>query len=186
MRLGRLYVFTVPVLGVLFNAVMALAGSNISLLASNFDRTEVSTSGDITKPLSIYDNTVMVPASNNVLLISISGGAEVSASTTDLYLNCQVDGTTCASSAAASNIAPPGWTGLDNAVSKDSSLSYTWCTPLKKNGKGKSGLTHEVTLSMASSDGTSTVAIEAMHVSIEAVMVKDTSNACTAAGFPTM
>ncbi len=190
MKRNRLCAFVVAAFGVIFGCGMAFAGANISLLASNFSRTEQYTTNDTTAPLTIYDNIVKVPASNNVLLVTISGGSDVNGAlgATSLLLNCQVDGADCASASGSSTAAPAGWTNLNISQSgldsEDSSVSYTWCTPISRLGRGKSGLQHEVTLNMASSNNSDYVNLEAIHVSIEAAKVQDGSNACSGAGFP--
>jgi hypothetical protein len=190
MKLAKLSILTtLSALGLFLSPPFALAGGNTSRLAENFSRSEISTTGDITAPLIFYDNTVSVPASNNVLLVSISASSDLSAASgapyTALLLNCQVDGTACASASGASQEAPDGWTNLNNYPGTESSVNYTWCTPVgrKDAAKGNAKLEHEVTLSMASSDGTDAVSLEALHVSIDAVKVKDSSNTCTGIGF---
>lgn len=191
MKRSAAYAVTGAIVGLLFTAGIAIAGSNISLVASSFELSEYGTSRDISNPLMFYDNVVTVPASNNVLLISISGGSDVGGpvNATSLFLNCQVDGTNCASSSGSSTAAPAGWTDLNVSqsgnASRDSSVAYTWCTTIGKNrgAKGKAQLQHEVTLSLASRDGLHVVNLEAIHVSIEAAKVKDAANACSGTGF---
>jgi hypothetical protein len=186
MKRTAAYALTATIAGLLFTAATALAGSNVSLLASNFDRAGFDTTTATTAaPLMIYDNTVKVPASNNVLLISISAD---SGTTQGPLLNCQVDGANCASSAGATTAAPDGWISADDDGGDDLvNLNYTWCMPISRAGKGKSGLTHEVTLAMAVDNFASSnteAGLEGIHVSIEAAKVKDKTNACTGAGFP--
>lgn len=185
MKRNAVYALTATIAGLLFTAATAIAGGNVSLLASSFNSTGYSTTTATTaSPLLVYDNVVKVPASNNVLLISIS------ADSGDDYgplLNCQVDGVNCASAGGTKYSAPDGWISANDDGGDDRvNLNYTWCTPVSRLGKGKAGLMHEVTLNMApdnfASSRTSTT-IEGVHVSIEAAKVKGNANACTGAGF---
>lgn len=184
MKRNAVYALTATIAGLLFTAATALAGSNVSLLASNFNSTGFNTTtATTTEPLLIYDNTVKVPASNNVLLISISAD---SGSYKGPLLNCQVDGANCASSAGDKYSAPDGWiSAADDGTDDLVNLNYTWCTPIRRKGKGNSGLKHDVTLSMAIYGSNSNAGLEGIHVSVEGAKVKPNTNGCTGAGFVT-
>jgi hypothetical protein len=187
MKRKAAYALTATIAGLVFSAATALAGSNVSLLASSFNSAGYSTTTATTAaPLLIYDNTVKVPASNNVLLISISAD---SGDFSGPLLNCQVDGVNCASAGGTKYSAPDGWISADDDGGDDLvNLNYTWCTPISRSGKGKSGLMHEVTLNMAPDDFASTktsTALEGIHVSIEAAKITGGANACTGSGFVT-
>jgi hypothetical protein len=157
---------------------------NIQRFAANFlmfDGGEVdATASDKTSttPVLFYNKTVTVPASVNVLYISVFGTTDTHSGAAEL-LNCQVDGVDCNNTGnTSSNGSPAGWVTVAHADADlhDVAASYQWCTPIKKNS-GKNGLAHAVTLKMAS-DGAGEVFMEQIHVFVDGSKVKDATAAC--------
>jgi hypothetical protein len=163
---------------------------NIQRFAANFlmfDGNEVdATAADTTSttPILFYNKTVTVPASVNVLYISIFGTTDTHSGAAEL-LNCQVDGVDCNNTGkASSNGSPAGWVRVAHADADlhDVAASYQWCTPIKKKS-GKNGLAHAVTLKMAS-NGAGEVFMEQIHVFVDGSKVKDPTLACQDADAP--
>lgn len=156
---------------------------NIQRFAANFlmfDGGEVDApiTNTTSNPILFYDKTVTVPASINVLYVTIFGTTDTHNGGREL-INCQVDGTDCNNTGnKSSNDSPAGWVTIAHADADlhDNAASYGWCAVLpKKKGKNAS---REVTLRMAS-DGTGEVFMEQIHVFVDGSKVKDPTGACT-------
>ena len=168
---------------VLLAMAPAARAQNIQRFAANFlmfDGNEVDAlaTNTTSNPLLFYDKTVTVPASVNVLYVTIFGTTDTHGGAKEL-INCQVDGTDCNNTGNSSgNGSPAGWVTIAhaNADLHDNAASYSWCVALpKKKGKNSS---REVTLRLASS-GADEVFMEQIHVFVDGSKVKDPSGACT-------
>jgi hypothetical protein len=157
---------------------------NVQRFAANylmFDGSEVdaTTSNTTGNPILFYDKTVKVPASSNVLYVSVYGTTDTHSGGAEL-INCQVDGTDCNNTGkSSSNGSPAGWVKLANASADlhDNAASYSWCAVLPKK-TGKNSQNREVTLRLAS-DGVGEVFMEQIHIFVDGSKVKDATNACT-------
>lgn len=132
--------------------------------------------------LNIYTNSIKVPANINTLFITITGAGDTQGNpSTKLLLGCEVDGNPCTSTNFATNASPADWANVlvdgSNTDSEDHSFSFTWCTPIKKNS-GAGGLSHSVSINMASSDATNGVFVERAIVLIDGAKVKSGVDAC--------
>lgn len=163
--------------------VSSARAQNIERFAANFlmfDGGEVAatTSNTVGNPILFYDKTVTVPASVNVLYVTIFGTTDTHDSAREL-INCQVDGVDCNNTGKkSSNGSPAGWVTIAHADADlhDNAASYEWCTPVKSKG-GKNALNHEVTLRLAS-NGDGEVFMEQIHVFVDGSKVKDSTLAC--------
>ena len=151
----------------------------------NFDGTESFTTlappGD-----SIYTKTITADKGENILYITISATGDTHFGAAS-WFNCQVDSVNCNNGTGGADGAPAGWIALNKlpaatAITNcgvtgdggggtgdchDNSITYQWCAVLPPASVATGG-PHTVNLRMASSDGTSTVFIEAAHFYIDA------------------
>lgn len=157
---------------------------NLQRFSANFlmfdgGEVDANTSATTSSPILFYDKTVKVPASVNVLYVTIFGTTDTHSGGAEL-INCQVDGTDCNNTGnSSSNGSPAGWVKIAKAGADlhDNAASYGWCAVLpKKTGKGS--LSREVTLRLAS-DGVGEVFMEQIHVFVDGSKVKDPTSACT-------
>lgn len=182
-RVKRVWQSVIGVLGLLL-LVSSAKAQNIQRFSANFlkfDGGEVdATALNLTSnPVLFYDKTVKVPASVNVLYVTVFGTTDTHGGAREL-INCQVDGTDCNNTGNSSNNgSPAGWVTIANAGADlhDNAASYGWCAVLPKK-KGKDALNREVTLRLAS-DGKDEVFMEQIHVFVDGSKVKDPSSACT-------
>src|SRR5690242_18542506 len=151
---------------------------NLQRFAANFlmfdgGEVDATTANTTANPILFYDKTVKVPASINVLYVSIFGTTDTHDGGREL-INCQVDGTDCNNTGVnSSNGSPAGWVTVAHASADlhDNAASYSWCAVLpKKTGSNKGS--REVTLRIAS-DGTGEVFMEQIHVFVDGSKVKD-------------
>lgn len=186
-RRHRLAILTV--LGLLMAATFAqppaARAQAVTRFSAKFQNShELATSvGPGAGGLNIYGNSVSVPANINTLFITITGAGDTQGNpSTQLLLGCAVDGTPCVSTNFATNASPANWANVlvdgSNTDSEDHSFSYTWCVPIKKHNP-PNPLEHEVSINMASSDGTNGVFIERTLVTIDGSKIKGASDACT-------
>lgn len=127
----------------------------------------------------IYDNTLKIPASINVLFVHLSATSDVNGANVSGWFTCMLDGAFCnKGTATATQI--PGWIALiagDSDTEHDLGVNYTWCVPIKRK-PGANGLEHEIELRMASNGG-GNVYLEALHVYVDGARMTNSTEACT-------
>lgn len=199
-RLSRLVLAVAAAGFVLIAAPHAARAQNIQAYAANwldFENENEATSHAI--PLAhatggdlIYTNQVVVPASINVLYVSVDATGDLRDNSNAMFVACLVDGAPCRDVAAPDNDSPSGWVMVQNLTNtaqpeahSDQAIHYTWCTPIRKL-PGPTGTTHNVQLRLASEDTTHNVYLEQMHVFVNGAKIagRNLANACTNAGHP--
>jgi hypothetical protein len=151
---------------------------NIQRFAANFlmfDGAEVDAldTNTTSNPILFYDRTIKVPASVNLLYVTIFGTTDTHTGAREL-INCQADGVDCNNTGkASSNGSPAGWVTIAHAATDlhDVAASYGWCVPIKKKKS------HKITLRLAS-DGTGEVFMEQIHVFVDGSKLKNPTLAC--------
>ncbi|HVA77076.1 MAG TPA: hypothetical protein VNF27_04230 [Candidatus Binataceae bacterium] len=160
---------------------------NLARYASEFllfDGTELHAGpGDtpaIDNGVPIFSDHVQVPASANVLYVTLSATGDTSNTSTESQFTCIVDGTPC-NAGATFDATAAGWIVLEEGTGDqdDNSINYTWCTRISplSSAKGKDKLLHDVQLRIAS-NGAGTASIEAIHVFVDGNKVKNAAQAC--------
>jgi hypothetical protein len=174
--------FAIGAMGMLLLVSPARA-QNLQRFSANFlmfDGSEVDApiTNTTSSPILFYDKTIKVPASVNVLYVTIFGTTDTHNGGTEL-INCQVDGVDCNNTGkTSSNGSPAGWVKIAHADADlhDNAASYGWCAPIPKK-TGMNALNREVTLRLAS-NGVGEVFMEQIHVFVDGSKVKDATGAC--------
>ncbi len=173
----RIWQFAMGVMGLLLLVSPARA-QDLKRFAANFlmfdgGEVDATAANTTSNPILFYDKTIKVPASVNVLYVTIFGTTDTHSGAKEL-INCQVDGVDCNNTGInSSNGSPAGWVTIAHAAADlhDVAASYGWCTPISKSKS------HEITLRLASS-GADEVFMEQIHVFVDGSKVKNSSLAC--------
>lgn len=156
--------------------VAAQAGPPLTRLAVSVQSSgpidAASTDTPASGGIKVYDQTVKVPASDNVLYVNVSG---LSHGSNPGAINCQVDSTNCIST-TNSFLSKPGWLSVGNDQNEttygENSITYTFCVPIVKG-------THTVTINVANATGVGDAYFEQMTISVDANKIQNHANACS-------
>ena len=172
---GALFIFTTASLG---------RAQNLQRFASeflNFDGTEQHGGPGDTPALDngvqIWDDHVTVPASVNVLYVTLSATGDTSIPAVESQFSCLLDGVPC-NAGTTFDATAAGWIVLEEGLSAadDNAITYTWCTPIKPLKQQTQKLLHDVSLRMAT-NGAGTAFIEGIHVFVDGNHIKNPSQA---------